>query len=98
MKLQDYVIVVLILMLAFSMIHQSNISAENHSFASVIPFDGPQGAVRFFDTTTGIMYTYDQALQKVIRIVQIEDLGDPAKEIVTPSDEVDLKYSTPRHE
>jgi len=97
MKLKDYIIVVLILMLAFVLNHQSNISAAGTSFANVTVFDGPGGAVRFFDSSTGTLYTYDQDLQKIVRVGQIDELGKPGKEIVKP-ETIDLQYMKPRQE
>jgi len=97
MKLKDYIIVVLVLILALVLSHERNSSAAG-SFANVIPMDGTQGGFRFFDTASGKIYSYDASLQKVLRVVQLEELGAPGKEIVKPDSEADLKYTNPREE
>jgi len=91
MKLKDYVIVVLLAILTIVLSHQTNIAAEG-SFGHVIPIDGPGGSIRFFDSSTGILYSYDKDLQAVSRIVQIEELGEPGKEMFKAKPAADLRY------
>lgn len=72
--------------------------AQNSSFASFIPVNGGQGSIRFFDTASGKLYTYDRSLQKVIRIVQIEEMGEPATQIYSHELDGESRYTNPREQ
>ena len=87
-----------IAVLAMLLVYFKNSLAQDNSFAQIIPLDGGQGAIRFFDTATGKLYTYDRTLQEVIRIVQIEELGKPAKVIYEPARKGESTYINPRKE
>jgi len=61
-------------------------------FEHVIALSSGQGSIRFFDKRDGRVYTYDRTLQRVMRIVQIEQLGQPAKIIQESLSDRNLKY------
>jgi len=67
-------------------------STQEKSFAHIIPVDGGQYSIQFFDTKTGKMYTYDRTLQQIIRIVQLEELGKPATIILEPALDSESKF------
>ncbi|HLF17846.1 MAG TPA: hypothetical protein VI749_03015 [Candidatus Omnitrophota bacterium] len=98
MALKKYSIIFLgsMVVLLMFVVQFKNSSAQNSSFAQVIPMDGGQGAIRFFDTATGKLYTYDRTLQDLISVVQIEELGKPAKVIFTATPDAELKYTDPQ--
>src|SRR5262245_12457276 len=96
MKLKDYVIVGLMCAITIILSHQANISAKG-SFDDVIPIDGPAGAIRLFDRSTGTIYSYDSTMQEVSRVVVLSELGKPAEVLVKPA-EADYKYKDTRQE
>ena len=51
------------------------------NFSSVQVFGGAGGFVKFFDKSTGRIYLYNKDLTECVSIVQLEELGLPAKVI-----------------
>ncbi len=58
----------------------NNLSAASN-FSSVEVFSGGGGFVKFFDKSTGKLYVYNRDLDQCVSIVQVEELGKPAKMI-----------------
>ena len=83
----------LIVMVAF---YVNNGTAQNRNFAHIEVIDGHFGTVRFFDKLTGRIYTYDNTMQKVLRIVQLNELGMPAEIIEDEKSDGESRYSNPR--
>jgi len=75
--------------------HRGIAQEKPKDFSHVIAIDAGQGTIRFFDTITGRLYTYDRTLQQVIRIVELQELGEPAK-IIQAAQSGDNRYSNPR--
>ena len=67
-------------LILFLMSHLNSVSAASN-FAAVEAFSGAGGFVKFFDKSTGRIYLYNKDLTECVSIVQLEELGLPAKVI-----------------
>ena len=71
-------------LILFLMSHLNSVSAASN-FAAVEAFSGAGGFVKFFDKSTGRIYLYNKDLTECVSIVQLEELGLPAKVIKSGS-------------
>ena len=53
------------------------------SFSGVYPFSPGAGTLGFFDQNTGTVYVYTSDLSRLIREIQVEQLGKVIKKDVT---------------
>ena len=60
---------------------QKQASAQNMTFAGVVPFSTTGGMMGFFDQKDGSMYLYDPDLTECLQVVQLTGLGAPLKRL-----------------
>lgn len=76
---------VLVMAFAAFLFLQRPLSAQTSGFFRVFPLVTAAGQVGFFDQQDGKLYVYDAKLQDCILIVQLDTLGEPLKQIKSPS-------------
>ncbi len=59
----------------------NKLSAQILSFEHVVPFSTPGGLQGFFDQKKGLLYYYDQNMEKCLFTFQVQELGEEIKRI-----------------
>ena len=79
-KMKKGMVMVLVVLIIFGVVTLYSYSKEKADFTNV-SFTTSTGIIKFFDHSTGKIYIYSDSKGQVIRMWQVEELGESLKPI-----------------